>query len=525
MINKAISSIKTSKIDLYKLISILLILLSLGFIIHRAWFCDDAFITYRTMDNFVHGYRLTWNTYERVQAYTHPLWLFLLIPFYAVTNEIYITVITISVVLSAFALFFLYKTVDDKKRLIVPLVALAFSSAYINFSTSGLGNALLNFLCSLLLFIYVKRSAARHFNVLIFLISSLIGFTRLDALLFVLPTVIYVFITDKRKFGKKIPGLLLGFSPLILWELFSLFYYGFPFPNTFYAKLNAGMPLTDYLHRGVVYFVDTVTRDPITALGLVTGVASLFFLSKRLKPVSMGVILYFLYVFYIGGDFMSGRMYATLFFMAMSLLALTRVQIKDWQVVSLSAVLVIVGFFADCPTPFLTSVKPISNTVYRIMDERRFFQAGTGLFRNNRFNTNIEMNGNIWSFGGYSWIIKERAADTVKVMDPITRVSTGFLGYYGGPELKVIDQVGLSDPLLARLPAIKNPDWRMGHLLRDVPAGYAASIVNPDAKISDSNLEKYNEHLKVLTQGHLFSASRILEIIRFNLGFYDYLKK
>jgi arabinofuranosyltransferase len=85
--------------------------------------------------------------------------------------------------------------------------------------------------------------------------------------------------------------------------------------------------------------------------------------------------------------------------------------------------------------------------------------------------------------------------------------------------------VGLSDPLLARLPAIKNPDWRMGHLLREVPAGYAASIVNPDVKISDSNLEKYNEHLKILTQGHLYSASRLLEIIRFNLGFYDYLKK
>ena len=42
-----------------------------------AWLCDDAYISFRTADNFVHGYGLTWNVQERVQAYTHPLWLLL----------------------------------------------------------------------------------------------------------------------------------------------------------------------------------------------------------------------------------------------------------------------------------------------------------------------------------------------------------------------------------------------------------------------------------------------------------------
>ena len=44
---------------------------------HTAWLCDDAFILFRTADNFVHGQGLTWNVEERVQAYTHPLWLLL----------------------------------------------------------------------------------------------------------------------------------------------------------------------------------------------------------------------------------------------------------------------------------------------------------------------------------------------------------------------------------------------------------------------------------------------------------------
>ena len=37
---------------------------------------DDAHMTFRSVWNFVHGYGLTYNPDERVQAYTHPLWMF-----------------------------------------------------------------------------------------------------------------------------------------------------------------------------------------------------------------------------------------------------------------------------------------------------------------------------------------------------------------------------------------------------------------------------------------------------------------
>jgi len=38
----------------------------------------------------------------------------------------------------------------------------------------------------------------------------------------------------------KVVGLILiGFLPLIAWEIFALTYYGFPFPNTYYAKVAA----------------------------------------------------------------------------------------------------------------------------------------------------------------------------------------------------------------------------------------------------------------------------------------------
>ncbi len=56
-------------------------------IIRAAWLCDDAYITLRTVDNVVNGFGLRWNAIERVQTFTHPAWMLLLTPFYAITRE------------------------------------------------------------------------------------------------------------------------------------------------------------------------------------------------------------------------------------------------------------------------------------------------------------------------------------------------------------------------------------------------------------------------------------------------------
>src|SRR5580700_4983251 len=42
------------------------------------WICDDAFITMRYVKNFVDGNGLVYNIGERVEGYTHFLWLMLL---------------------------------------------------------------------------------------------------------------------------------------------------------------------------------------------------------------------------------------------------------------------------------------------------------------------------------------------------------------------------------------------------------------------------------------------------------------
>lgn len=69
---------------------LLTLLLAVG-AVKSAWLADDAFITLRTVRNLLDGFGPVWNVGERVQAYTHPLWMFLLTGAVALTHEYYYT--------------------------------------------------------------------------------------------------------------------------------------------------------------------------------------------------------------------------------------------------------------------------------------------------------------------------------------------------------------------------------------------------------------------------------------------------
>ena len=49
-----------------------------GLLLRAGWVTEDAYITLRPVDNWVNGFGLRWNPAERVQGYTHPLWMVLL---------------------------------------------------------------------------------------------------------------------------------------------------------------------------------------------------------------------------------------------------------------------------------------------------------------------------------------------------------------------------------------------------------------------------------------------------------------
>ena len=56
----------------------LLGLFTLGLVCSRLWVADDAYITFRHVAQFLAGNGLTYNTLDRVEGFTHPLWALLL---------------------------------------------------------------------------------------------------------------------------------------------------------------------------------------------------------------------------------------------------------------------------------------------------------------------------------------------------------------------------------------------------------------------------------------------------------------
>ena len=51
---------------------------AIGLAVSRVWVADDAYITFRHIVQFLAGNGLTFNTLERVEGFTHPLWAVLL---------------------------------------------------------------------------------------------------------------------------------------------------------------------------------------------------------------------------------------------------------------------------------------------------------------------------------------------------------------------------------------------------------------------------------------------------------------
>ena len=276
-----------------------------------AWISDDAAITLRTVLNVTHGFGLTFNIAERVQTYTHPLWMGLLTIGYLVIRNVYITTFAIALILSILAFWVALTRALSSFQAISASIVLLFSAAFVDFSTSGLENPLLNVLMAAFagLFLNTTMSRLRRLTLLC-MVASLLYLTRPDAVLVAAPLLA---VANWRAGNARmvLKSIVLGSLPAIGWTIFALIYYGFPFPNTGYAKLATGIDPGELRAQGVLYLLDSLDRDPITltAIAIATVVAA-FQRSVAPRALAAGVILYLGYIISIGGDFMAGRFLA-----------------------------------------------------------------------------------------------------------------------------------------------------------------------------------------------------------------------
>ncbi|HEX9640662.1 MAG TPA: hypothetical protein VGB13_05045 [Candidatus Krumholzibacteria bacterium] len=467
---------------------------------YTSWICDDALITLRSVVNFVAGDGISWHAGERTQVFTHPLWFLLLSTGHALGLEVVAAAVFGGLGLSAVALGILF--FGSGRASVWSAVAaglmLVGSRGYVDYSTSGLENSL----SGLLLVLLLARIRSRDSHRFVPICAGLLLLNRLDALFLLLPLLWW---WQRRGPARRRRELVIfGAGPAVLWMLFSTFYFGAPLPNPYFAKLHAGLPRLDHLRRGAAYFASSALYDPSTALALILAVFAGLHMRGLAASVGVGILLQCGYVLWVGGDFMLSRYFYLPVVASAAAILLTPEfgdSIRQFRALALLALLA-------CAAPAVVAHldrpgRQESQEQWQeggrggrmhwgVADERRWYAFEYGLYSPHRRWPRLRRNG-------------EAALSEVRVIEG----GAGLLGIAGTDRVRLLDRTGLVDPFLARLPAERDPMWRIGHAFRALPPGYVDSRLSGENQIADPVLARLYERLDLVARAPLLDAARL----------------
>lgn len=311
----------------YLWVMLLFLLVSWVFF-NNAWVDEDAYIIFRSIEQFFEGNGPVWNNYERVQVYTSPAWYYLVALTRLISENLFLNVIVLSYVLLAGTLLALWWTLNNTTAWLICVTLLLLSSAFFDYTTSGLSYPLIHLLLTLYLKAYTTVLSGplteQKLGLLVLLIALLLT-TRHDLLFLVIPSFCFILWKAWSSFDRfsLLKNLTLYSLPFIGWSVFSLFYYGFPFPNTAYAKLGTGIDRSELLFQGIEYMGRSLTDDSMTLL-----IISLAVIIGFLKPrtlgnlfLAAGILASLGYCIYVGGDYKAGRFYSPVFLVSSIMVA------------------------------------------------------------------------------------------------------------------------------------------------------------------------------------------------------------
>lgn len=205
---------------------------------------DDAYITFRYSRNLANGLGLVYNPGEYVEGYTNFLWVLLLAPFSAVGASLEIVAKTLSILFSIGTLFLVFqfpKVMQTGGRLplcdfIAPLL-LVINVSFLTYIIAGLETSLFTFLVCLAIYKYCQNPQAKLLPSIIF-VATLV---RPEGILIAAVIGVFCFITVGRGGYQKLAQnwFLLYILPVILYQLFRIWYFDSWLPNSYYAKTGS----------------------------------------------------------------------------------------------------------------------------------------------------------------------------------------------------------------------------------------------------------------------------------------------
>ena len=415
------------------------ILIGLSYAYYFSWVAEDAYISFRYARNLVEGHGLIFNPGEKVEGYTNFLWTLLLVPGLALQmnpESISLTLGLIFTTLSFIFLFYTHQEFIGKNSIPFFLFALATNYTWACFSTSGLETSLLSALLAASFYFLPKHT--QNFSesklAIIGALQALAVMTRPDAVLAfgVIATYTIIRSVQLRRL-KSVAWLIFPFIALYVpYFLWRYNYYGYFFPNTFYAKA-ASEP---YYQQGLTYVWEFAQRYSLWAFLFVPIVVAFqsnkFHLLKNdfFLVIAAFCSIHLFYVIRLGGDFMEGRFL---------------IPILPWIYLGLEYLMrsFLTGLSFKCAVILLIATSAIDRPMIEprtiknnIADERTWIPV-------------IEL----WLMEG-SVFGKNLPRNTVVATDAV-----GAFGY--ASRLPIIDTLGLTDTTVAHLPIKKRT--RPGH--------------------------------------------------------------
>lgn len=270
---------------------------------------DDTFINFRYIDNFLNGNGLVYNSAEYVEGFTSLSWLIILIIVKALGFDLIIASQYLSIFFGAVVLLLIFLFSNRYKNSIYIFIANALlmisSLGFIYWTVSGMETSFFVLLVLLMVFTYISKENLFNNNYF-FVVSFLAVITRHEAAALFFIILLYDYIINKSKYQLKenrksfLIRIIVLFLLLLLLFLLRILYYGFPFPNTYYAKVNLILP---YIERGFEYIYNFIVRDLLYGLLLIP--LFIFFSKEKNSLLRLTLVLsafYLVYIIYIGGD-------------------------------------------------------------------------------------------------------------------------------------------------------------------------------------------------------------------------------
>ena len=446
--------------------------LGLYAVVSRLWAAEDAYITFRYIDNLLHGYGLVYNIGDRVEGFTHPLWLILVTIPAALGIPIRAGALLLSLGLTVASLILLtFYSKDGKGNVValpLALVLLLTHTGFRDFSVSGLEFPLV---CLLLVWFY--QSYLKHDllgkPLLHGTLLALLYLTRPELILLILSfyavlawQVTRLYVLKRREKIRLIWRDILRLSlPLVLlaggYHLFRWLYYGAFFPNTYYAKDGLGA----YWSQGIKYFLNFWHYSPILLLALV-GWLGLIAVNRRFRSQAFGsprryvmlaqAALLALYVVRLGGDFMAYR-----FLLPSMVILVTLLSDSLNYLIQSRTSQRLVGAVLLVGTSLLV-VFPLNPPKAEgfVADERQFYDlyhpAYRALFE--------EPVGHKWYQQGMQLgQLQEQTQYPLVIADG----NIGYLGFAAGPMVTIVDIYGLVDKQAAHGLQVTGTRGRPGH--------------------------------------------------------------